>query len=170
MLKPPDFKQSRDTEIIFNIFQDLPSRPDHQGTWHELCEATGKPKHKIVGCVQTAKKRMRRDFGIVVENVRNIGYQVLQDREIANSGQLAIERARRVQSVGLEKMNCVDTKRLNFEERAVYDVRKSVLELTLLASRPRTISNINQMVIRKRNELDQEEMVQAIKDALIKKS
>jgi hypothetical protein len=46
--------------------------------------------------------------------------------------------------------------------------RKSALELMLMASRPRTIDNVNQMVMRKHNQLDEQEMLVAIKEALSK--
>lgn len=168
MLKPPEFKRSPETQIIYDIFRDIESREGEPVTYLELCEATGQPKDKIRGAISTARIRVLRDCGIVIHRVVGVGYRQIKGSDVADVAQSVIQHVRRTQSLGLEKLNCVDTRSLSASERATFDVRKSVLELGLLATRPRTISNINQMVIRKSNELDPTEMMQAIRDALIK--
>lgn len=166
MLAPPTFKQSRETEICYSLFRTIRDRSPQLITWNELCDATGKDRDQIANNIHTALRRALNDDGLVIENDRDVGYRLRTDGEINGCGQRAIEHTRRVQRVGLKKMNCADMNRLTPEERATHNVRKSVLELGLLSSRPRTISNVNQMVIRKHNELDEREMVEAIRVAL----
>lgn len=161
MLKPPDFKQSRDTRIIIGLFEDhLPV------TWMELEEATGKSRDQIRGAIGTAVRWMRRNRGIVIENDRSFGFRQRADADMPISAKLATEKGRRIHRVALEKMECVDLPKLTPEQRATHLVHKSVLELGLLMSRPRTIANVNQMVIRSHNELNEKEMLQAIKESL----
>lgn len=167
MLKRPEFIQSRETQICYDLFREIRTREPPLITWNELCEATGKSRSQIRGAIQTAAKRALNDDGIVIESDHGIGYRLRVDNELMNSGQRAIERSRRIQRVGLKKMNCADMAKLSAEDRATHNVRKSVIELGLLISRPRTISSVNQMVLRKHNELDEQEMLQAVKNALV---
>ncbi len=169
MLKPPDFKQSRETQIIYDLFREITTRALALITLSELCEATGKSLPAIRGAIATAIRRVRKDDQLVIESDRGLGYRLRRDAELVISGQRAIDRSRRIQMTGLQKMECADVATLDAESRAAHNVRKSVLELGLLTSRPRTVANVTQMVIRKHNELDQQEMLAAVKEALGRK-
>lgn len=168
MLKPPDFKQSRETQIIADLFADITNLNPQLITLQELTKATGKSLSQIRGAIATAIRWVRKNHSLVIESDRNIGYRLRKDNELTISGQSAIDRSRRVQRVGLQKMECADLSRLTPEEKSAHNVRKSALELMLLASRPRTIANVDQMVTRKHNQLDEHEMLTAIKEALSK--
>lgn len=168
MLKSPEFKQSRETQIIYDLFREIRLRTPPLITWDELCEATGKTRAQIRGAINTAIRRCRNDDSLVIESDRSIGYRLRPDAEHSVSGQKAHERSRRILTIGKKKMECTDLTRLSADERASHHVHKSVLELALLPSRPRTINNVKQMVIRKHNELDEQEMLQAIRNALSK--
>lgn len=168
MTTQPTFKQSRETEIIFAILKGIASREPQVVTYQEIEAETGKRLNDgLRSNIATAIKRLRKECGLVVECDRGIGYRLRPNHEISKSGQDAIERARRVQRVGLEKLNCADRSRMNQQERVEFDVVKSSIELSLLASRPRTIDNVKQMVMRKSNQLDEQEMMEAAKAALM---
>jgi hypothetical protein len=166
MLKPPSFKQSRDTQIIYGLFREINQRKDPVVTWNEICEATGKRKQRLSGAVATAIKRSRRDDGIVVESDRGIGYRLRKDAELNQSGSKAIERSRTISRVGLEKLKCGDREQMNVEQRAEFDVNKTVLEMNVMTTNSRIRSSTKQMVMRKHNELNEQEQLQAIADAL----
>jgi len=167
MLKPPEFKESRETQIVYDLMRQAIHRDPPLLTWDEICEATGKSRSKLYGAIHTSMKRLRRSDRVVVENDRNIGYRLRHENELSQCGQSAIERTRRLQRTGIEKMDCADLAKLTNEERARHITRKTVLELGLASTRPRTISNIDQMVIRRNNELTGDEMVKAIREALM---
>jgi hypothetical protein len=169
MLKMPEFKQSRETQIIYELFRAIDARDPPLVTHHELCEATGKPLRDIRGFIATAIRRCLNDHAMVIESDRGIGYRLRGDGDLRESGRKAVERSRKIQRVGLRKMQCADESKLDPEQRANHFMLKSVLEIGLLNSRPRTMSNIEQMVRRKHNELNPEEMVAAIKESLSRK-
>ena len=166
MLKTPDFRQSRDTQIVYDLLRDIASRAPPVITWGELTEATGKHRQQLRGPVATALRNCLNNDGLVIENDRGIGYRLRSDREHSICGRHASDRSRRILRTGLKKMNCTDVARLSVEERMEHNIRKSVLELALMPSRPRTITNVSQMVMRKHNELDEQEMLNAIREAL----
>lgn len=168
MLDNPAFKESRETDIIYKLFLTLPEREDPLVTHRELCEATNKALEEIRGNIATAKKRAL-DNGLVIDNDRAIGYRLRKGDEITQAAEKASERARKHVRVGKKKIGCVDPKKLTIEESARYFVVKTVLELQELPARPRTKSNVKQMVVRKHNDLDEQEMLEAIRDALVKK-
>lgn len=170
MLQVPEFKQSRETRIIYRLFQERIPEPPHLATIMEIEEAAGKPINKLRGPIATALKRLLKDDRIVAESDRGIGYRLRKDNELADSGHKSIVRARRIQETGLKKMNCVNDRLLSSEEKAIHNIKKSVLKLSLVPSEPRKVSILKQMVMRKHNELDEEEMLKAIVDALSKKS
>jgi hypothetical protein len=164
----PDFHQSRSTEIIYNLIKNISERADRFIPWSELTTATEKTRDEIRGSLGTAIKRCRRNDGIVIEVDRKLGVRLVENGNLPKSGMKAVERARRTQKVGLEKVNCADISKLNMEQKAEYNVTRTVLELGLQASRPRTIENVKKMVIRQNNYLDVEHMLQATKEALMK--
>jgi biotin operon repressor len=164
----PEFKQSRETQIVYDLLLKA-SQGDGFVSWRELCAATEKGRREIQSAIRTAVIRMRRDHGVVFENDRDMGYRMRVDNQLVNSGQSAIERARRTEKIALEKMGCCEIGKLNPEERAAHLVTKSALELSLLVKRSRVRNNLTQMVIRKHNELDQQELLEAVVDRLGKK-
>jgi hypothetical protein len=166
MLKAPEFKQSKTTQLIYEMMVHASQSKIKLVTWIELQDATGKSRDDISGSLQTAMRRMISDHGIVFENERNIGYRVMENHELADVGQRAIQRSRTQQRGGLKKMNCAEIEKLDATERVRYFTRRSVLELGLASSQTRTIKNVDQMVMRKHNELTGEEQLAAIKDAL----
>ncbi len=169
MLKMPEFKQSRETQIIYDLFRAIDTRDPPLVTHSELCEATAKPLRDIRGPIATAIRRCLNDHGLVIESDRGIGYRLRRDHELSGSGQRAVERSRRIQRIGLKKMQSADMSKLDAIERASHCILKSVLEIGLLNSRPRTLSNVKQMVLRKHNELNEEEILAAIKESLTRK-
>jgi hypothetical protein len=78
------------------------------------------------------------------------------------------EHSRRSLKTALEKLECGDVSKLTPEQRAAHEVEKSAIQLGLIATRPRTVSSVKQMVIRKHNELDEQELLEAVKTALMK--
>lgn len=169
MLKRPEFAQSRETQAIYEIFVGLPQRESMLVTYAELLKATErKTITEIRGFISTAIRRARRDHSIVIECDRMLGYRVRLDAELADCGTAAIERGRRIHKTGLEKVDCVDVKKLSSEEKTKFFVVKTALELSLIPSRPRTRANITQQVIRKHNSLTEEEKLQVIRDSLSK--
>lgn len=169
MLKPPDFKQSRETHIIYELFRELPTRDDPLVTHRELCEATNRHLEEIRGAIATAKNRALNNDGLVIDNDRRIGYRLRKGDQITRAAERGSEKARKIVRTSKKKIDCVDRTKLTVEETARYFVVKTVLELQELPSRPRTKSNVTQTILRKHNELDQQEMLKAIKEALIKK-
>jgi len=169
MLKPPDFKQSRETQIIYELFRELPNRDDPLITHRELCEATNKRIEDIRGAIATAKNRALNSDGLVIDNDRSIGYRLRKGDQITKIAERGSEKARKIVRTSKKKIGCVDRTKLTVEETARYFVVKTVLELQELPSRPRTKGNVQQMILRKHNELDEQEMLEAIKEALIKK-
>lgn len=169
MLKKPEFRQSRETQIIYELFCGIDQAGDGLATWRDICAATGKERDELRSAILTATKRMRRDHGLVIENDRDLGYRLRPDNSLVNSGQKALERARRTERIGLEKMNCCELQKLSADEKAAHLVTKSALELGLLVTRPRVRSNLTQMIARKHNELTEFELMEAIADRLGKK-
>ena len=169
MSEAPSFKQSRETEIVFDLLKNIGVRNPPLATYQEIEKAAGrKLADGLRSNINTAIKRLRKEAGIVVECDRGIGYRLRPDGELPGTAQKAIERSRRIQRTGLEKLKCADRSALSQEQRVEYDVVKSSIELSLLASRPRTIDNVKQMVIRKSNQLDEGEMMEAAKAALMR--
>lgn len=163
----PDFKQSRESQIIYDLFRNIRNRDPALITWDELLEATGKQRRtQIAGAIMTATRRARKDDQLVIECDRGLGYRLRIDKELSISGQRAIDRSRRIQRTGLQKMDCADISKLDAENKAIHNVRKSVLELGMLTTRPRTVASVTQMVMRKHNQLDEQELLAAAKEAL----
>jgi hypothetical protein len=168
MSTEPNFTQARETRIILDLFKTIKTRDPQIVTHQDIQRATSKKLDFVRGSIATALKRARKEYGLVIENDRGIGYRLCVDREISTKcGRSAIERGRRIDRIAIEKMNCADKRVLSSEERANHDTTCSVLELRLLASRQRTISSVTQMVMRKHNELDQQELLEAAKAALM---
>lgn len=169
MLDTSTFKQSRETKIIANLFKSLPERDDPLVTHRELCEATNKKLNDIRGAIATAQKYVLNNDGLVVENDRSIGYRLAKGAEITKVAERGSEKARNQVRKARKKINTIDTTTLTLEERVGVYVLKSVLELQGLPARPRTRSNVKQMVLRKHNELDEQELLEAIKEGLLRK-
>src|SRR5580692_30606 len=125
MLKLPEFKQSRETQIIYDLFREIGTRQDRLITYSELREATGLSKEKLRGPIHTAIRRALNHDGLVIECDRGIAYRLSGDEETATASvPRAIERARRIHRVGLKKANCVDRSKLTSESRIALDVEK----------------------------------------------
>jgi hypothetical protein len=168
MLNMPIPKQSKVTYAAYELLKEAPSRHDKTVVYSEFVDAAGKPISRIRGNICTAIKWARKTDGIVFENLIGVGYRVAKDADIAPIAQKGRERARRGLKASNEKLDCVDVKSLTPEQRASHDVEKSATELALLATRPRTVSNVKQMSIRKHNALDEQELLEAVKSALMK--
>jgi biotin operon repressor len=166
MLKPPEFRQSREAQIISELFRDIEQKDGGLITWRELCSATGKGRAELKSPIQTAIRRMRKDHGLVIENDRDLGYRLKANNRLVGSGRTALERSRRIEKVGLEKMDCCELAKLSMEEKAEHMVVKSAIQLGLMTKRSRVRSSLTQMVIRKHNALTEQEMLQAIVERL----
>ena len=169
MLDTPAFKQSRETTIIYDIFRGLNDRDNPVVTHRELCEATNKKLEEIRSAIATAKRRALHSDGLVIESDRSIGYRLVKGDDITTVAEKGSEKARKQVRTARKKISHVDHTRLTVEQTARYFVVKTVLELQELPARPRTKSNVEQMIVRKHNELDEQEMLEAIKEALLKK-
>jgi hypothetical protein len=166
MLKRPDFKKSEITLLICELFEDAATKDPSIVTWRELQQLTNMSRAKLMGSINTARRRMLNDHRLVFENLRDISYGLVPDPEKANIGQRAIERARVQQRQGLKKMNTADVESLTPQERIRHISRATVLEICLASSKPRTINAVDQMVLRKHNSLSNEEQIEAIREAL----
>jgi hypothetical protein len=66
-----------------------------------LTAATGLNREALRGPVATALRRVLKDQGTVYENMRGAGYRRVDDADLANIGQRAIEKGRRVHAVAV---------------------------------------------------------------------
>ena len=169
MPRPPDFKQSALTQQVYEMFVHASNADPPVVTWDLLTERTGLPRTALYSTIQTVLRRMVSDQGVVFENEANFGYRVVPDDGLAEVGQKSIERARRQQRTGVRKMDCADMSNLTPEQRVRHITRKTVLELGLAASRPKSIKSVEQSVNRRHNQLTPEEQIAAIREALIPK-
>jgi hypothetical protein len=167
---PPEFKESKNTRIIYELFKEAPTRDPPLITWLEITEATGQPVAALRGNVATAAKRLRTVDGKVIECDRGVGYRVVPDRELSEVGRKHIRRARRIQREGLAKVTIpIDLTKLSPTERLNHYTTQSALALALEVTKPQTINKVDQMVQRKQNQMSAEEMLRAIKETLEKK-
>jgi hypothetical protein len=166
MLKVPDFKQSPETQIIHDLFRALPLRDPPLITFRELCEATGKSRAEIRGAIATALGRALSVDRLVIDNEHNVGYRLRPNAEIPASSQNNIARARRATRKAQKKLSVAEPEKMPGPERIDFYVQSSLVEMTLMSTRPRTVSNVRQMALRKQNELSNDEMLDAIKQAL----
>jgi hypothetical protein len=164
----PIAKQSKTTYAIYELLKKASDREDKTVVYSELVEEAGKPIRCIRGNIYTAANWLRRTDKLVLENLTGVGYRIAKDADHAPIAQKGREQARRRLKVVNEKLDCTNAKVLTPEQRASHAVEKSSVELALLATRPRTISNIKQMSIRKNNALDEQELLEAVKAALMK--
>jgi hypothetical protein len=167
-MNKPSFAQSRETQIIYDIFLELPTRNPPLLTYRELLKETGKKDiAEIRGFISTAIRRARRLNELVIECDRGVGYRLRPDNELADCGLTALSRARKIQKTGGEKLGCVKLTKLSADEKIKHFVAQSAIELALVPSRPRTLANITDQVKHKHNSLDNDvEMLLAIQRGL----
>lgn len=162
------FAEGKDAKLCRELFQRHALDGTGLVTLLEIMEATNR---KVVpyGAIHTAIRRVRRDSGQNWENDFGIGYRLRSSEENAESGKRHRERARRQFKTGLEKLKTADPAQMSATARTRHILETSVAELGIAATSPRALSNIGQRAERSHNELNSEEMVASIRDALTKR-
>ena len=168
MLATPEFKEGKTARICRELFLEHAQNGTHLVTHIEIKEATESATIPYAA-VGTAIRRMRRDHGQNWENDHAIGYRLRSPEETPESGKRHRERARKQFKTGLEKLKTADPAQMSATARTRHILETSVAELGIAATSPRALSNIGQRAERSHNELNSEEMVASIRDALTKR-
>ena len=109
-----------------------------------LTAATGLNREALRGPVATALRRVLKDQGTVYENMRGAGYRRVDDADLANIGQRAIEKGRRVHAVAVGAA----------DERSWHIVRETILGVLIQTASRGTISKAERAAQRAYNQPD----------------
>jgi hypothetical protein len=154
------------TQTIIDLMASRMNDEDTLITYAELEQMTDKPLLVIRHFIYTARKHIRDDHGKWFDCYRGIGFRVVPDEDLPNCGKANRSRARNLHRETIKTLAIADPTKQSAEARRHTMLERSVAELGMAATAPRSIARIEQEVARAHNQLSLEQQVAAIKDAL----
>jgi hypothetical protein len=156
--------QSNVTKTIISLFATKPEMV----TWATLSAATSLPRERIRGSVATALRWVLKNHGAVYENLRDVGYRRVENNGLADVGERAIEKGRRIHRRGGKKMRTANLGKLTADERSRHIVHETILEVLVQTASSSTRKKASQAAQRAHNQPDVAQ-VELIRGALAPK-
>jgi hypothetical protein len=163
------FKITPVTQIIIDLMAGRMSEEDSLITYSELEQATGRALSEIRPSIYTARRRILNDHSKWFGCDRRLGYRVVDDENLPECGKANRSKARNMYRDTLKILAIADPAKQSVEARRRTLLERSVAELGMAATAPRSIARIEQEVSRAHNQLSLEQQVAAIKDALTRR-
>lgn len=169
MLKRPDFEISSTTQMLLDLMVERLHTDNTLITYSEMEKLTGKSGDDIRGSIYTARDRIRKDYSKWYACVPKLGYRVVLDEEIHKCAKANRSKARNLHRETLKTLKIADPSKQSLQARTSTILERSIAELGMAATAPRAIAKVEQAVARSHNELNLEQQMAAIKEALTPK-
>jgi hypothetical protein len=126
---------------------------NQQVLWVAMEGATGLSRRdgKLLGAVQTALRRMRKNYRVDFRSMRGVGYCAMADAEHATAAQHDIGRIGRIQRRRRKRMALADVTQLTADERLVHYGCEMLLDQIADASSPQAVKKVGAMMKRLHN-------------------
>jgi hypothetical protein len=160
------FKITPVTQIIIDLMTARMNDENSLITYIELEQATGLPMSEIRSHFYSARRKVRNDHGKWFHCDRLHGYRAVDDENLPECAKVNRGKARNLHRENIKILGIADPAKQSAEARRRTMVERSVAELAMAATAPRSIARIEQMVARAHNRLSLEQQIAAIKDAL----
>lgn len=129
-------------------------------TYDQLSKIAGVRVNGTFPGLQTVRKRLLKDYGIVLAAVRGIGLKRLSDTEILSTGKGVRSSLRRKSSRSLEDHSKVDFKNLDRKGQQSFVAHTSLMGAINMATRERQFERVQQDVRQGERRIPAEEIFQ----------
>ncbi len=119
------FERAIETQAAIQAMQNI--APGNRATYQELKAAMGcDPQMGGRSNVNSARRYLQREHGMVFAAVSNVGYQRLTDAEIIKSSPEALTKSRRASRRAAVRLICVDFDKLSETHKVSHQVHLSL--------------------------------------------
>lgn len=123
--KRPDFLPSIDNQMIGELFHA--AEVGETVTYAAMSEAVGYTVDGGSGVVQSARRRIERDYDMVFAAVRSEGFRRLSSAEIVQESERGVMKLRRGAKRAARKLGRVEYEELSPDEQVQHNARLSLL-------------------------------------------
>lgn len=169
MPDPKPFLKAHETQVIIDLMVSRLPDKDAFVTYRELEQVTGRSLARIRGNISSACKFVLDEHGKHFRCDRGFGYRLCPDEELPDCGKERRKKARTQFRKSLKIMAVANPTKQSRGAFLRTVQERTIAELGMATTAPRTIDRAEQMVARSQNELTLEEQVQLIKDSLERK-
>jgi hypothetical protein len=144
--KRPYFKRSIETDLLINHYDGM--EVGDVTTYKEIEEACGADIRKNWGIHGTATRRLLVDKSKRFETVKTVGVQRLDQSEVIDKSKHGMKRAHRALKRERDKLvyGVTDPDKLTDTQRQDYNTQRSIFEVTIHASKKKTIEKVKRIV------------------------
>lgn len=130
-----------ETSLIVEQFKG--KAPGAAATWKELSDLIGRDARTSgMGYLQTARRILLREYGILLETVRGEGVRIADDAGKLSASSRDMGSARRALGRASRKLEAVEPSKLTDDQRKEFHARTSVLGALRLLATPHAVGRV----------------------------
>ena len=152
---------SVDTNLLYIMISKM--KPGDILTYLAMEIELSRPWSALRGSFQTARRRAQREDRIVLRNIRGVGYQRIDDNQIAGGVFDLIPKLRRANRREIKRIQCIEGGELDEKGRANYNAGRTITSFIATMLKPKSILKIENAIKAKGGELPTGEVTKTLK-------